>query len=559
MAPDRSALLLGLTLIACQSPASEDGDGTTAPGSTGAQSPTTGAPPDPTTGIIGEASTGADAETSAGTTSDTTLPALDPLPPLASPVPLTDEALRVPLHAVDEDKLLDPRIPAERDQMIAEGYGDVELQPGEPVLARTLDDAPPPAPGPSPALLTRFVHLADTQLADDESPARLVNFDAAADGAFRPGEGHICRMLNAAARTINRLHQDLPIEFVLLGGDNTDNAQDNELTWFMDVLDGAGRIECDSAEDDDPIPGPANDPKDPFASAGLDIPWRWVTGNHDLLRQGSWDITKFMGEPVGTMATGGTRDYGMPGSPIVTGTVLADPARHFISEADQLARVAGASDGHGITADALALGRAFYTFDIDGTPLRFFVMSTAAATGSSKGLIRQTDIDAIIEPTIQQAAADDKWLILTSHHRAGSLYNGTEPGLGVGMEFADALTTEDWIAYLGGHPHVLMHLAAHSHVMSVYAMQPMGGHAYWEMASPSLTDFPSQMRLVEIWDQDNDHLTIRSLAFDYAVDGDPVADAGRTLGVADFTSSWVGDGRGAGPEHRNVELWIPKP
>ena len=113
-------------------------------------------------------------------------------------------------------------------------------------------------------------------------------------------------------------------------------------------------------------------------------------------------------------------------------------------------------------------------------------------------------------------------------------------------------TTEDWIAYLGGHPHVLLHLAAHSHRMSVYAMQPMGGHAYWEMASPSLTDFPAQMRLIEIWDQDNDFLTIKSIAFDYVVDGDPIADAGRTLGVIDYTSFWEGDGRGDGPEHRNV-------
>ncbi len=552
----RPALLLGLTLTACPAPTDEGGDETTGAGSTTAEAPTSGTSPATTTGIdAGETSSGGDDETTSGSTG----PALEPLPPLEGPVLLSDEQLRVPLHAVDEEKLFDPRLPAELEQLLSEGYGEVELQAGEPVLARTLDDSEPPAPGASPQLLTRFVHLADTQLSDDESPARLVNFDIAADGAFRPGEGHICRMLNAAARTINRVHEDRPLDFVLLGGDNTDNAQGNELTWFMGVLQGEGRVECDSAVDDDPVPGPDNDPKDPFAAVGLDIPWRWVTGNHDILRQGTWAIDKYLNEPIGTSATGGTRDYSMPGSPIVTGTVLADPARAFLEEAEQLARVAGDGDGHGVTEEALALGRAFYTFDVEGTQLRVFVMSTAAATGSSKGLIRQTDIDAVIEPTIQQAAADDKWLILTSHHRSGSLYDGTEPGLPVGMEFADALTTEDWIAYLGGHPHVLMHLAAHSHRMSVFAMQPMGGHAYWEMASPSLTDFPSMLRLIEVWDQDNDFLTIKSIAFDYVVEGDPIAEAGRTLGVIDFTSFWEGDGRGDGPEHRNVELWIPKP
>jgi hypothetical protein len=110
---------------------------------------------------------------------------------------------------------------------------------GEPVLPRTLDDSDPPAPGASPELLARFVHLADTQLSDDESPARLVT-STSQSGAFRPEEGYLCRMLNATVRTINRLHEDLPLDFVLLGGDNTDNAQTNELEWFMGVLGARG-------------------------------------------------------------------------------------------------------------------------------------------------------------------------------------------------------------------------------------------------------------------------------------------------------------------------------
>ncbi|HEY0135985.1 MAG TPA: hypothetical protein VGB85_17990, partial [Nannocystis sp.] len=93
----------------------------------------------------------------------------------------------------------------------------------------------------------------------------------------------------------------------------------------------------------------------------------------------------------------------------------------------------------------------------------------------------------------------------------------------------------------------------------VDAKQPLGGHAYWEVASPALADFPHQLRMMEIWDQDNGGLTIRSVAFDFAADDDPVADAGRTLGVMDFTSAWEGDGRGADPADRNVELFIATP
>lgn len=550
-------LILALTLTAC--PGDPGGDDTGASGSSGApqttaDEPTSTASIAPTTGEPGTATTAADT-----TGDDTTGPAPLPLPPLADAVPLTDEQVRNPVHARDEELVFDPRLPADLTQMLAMGYGEVAIEAGEPVLPRTLDESEPPAPGPAPKLLTRFVHLADVQLSDDESPARLASFDQFADGAYRPQEGHLCRMLNAAARTINRIHKDRPLGFVLLGGDNTDNSQGNELAWFLGVLDGAPAVECDSAVDDDPVPGPDNDPKDPFAPVGLDIPWRWVTGNHDILRQGTWPTAEFIDEPTSASADNGTRDWSQPGAPIVMGKIPADPMRAFVTELEQLMKVAADGDGHGITEGALALGRAFYTFDIEGTPLRIFVMSTASATGSSKGLIRQADIDAIIEPTLQAAAADDKLVLITSHHRSGSLNNGTEPGLPVGMEFADALLADDWISYLGTHPHVIMHLAAHSHRMSVTGMLPLGGHAYWEMASPALADFPHEMRLVEIWDQDNDFLSIRSIAFDFVTDDDPIADIGRTIGVADFIAGWEGDGRGDGPEARNVELWIPKP
>lgn len=550
-----SIALLGLLLPAC--PANpDDSAGSTDASSTAPASSSSGGDDSTTAGLVPTTTT---PTSSTGDDSSTTEPALEALPPLADPVPLTTDTLRVPKHARDDDKLRDPRIPADLQGYLADGYGEIELMPGEPILPRTLDDSAPPEPGPSPKLLARFVHLADTQLSDDESPARLVNFDIAASGAFRPEEGHLCRMLNAAVRTVNRIHADTPLDFLLLGGDNTDNAHGNELEWFLGILDGAPQIHCDSGEDNDPIPGPDNDPKDPFGPVALDVPWRWVTGNHDVLRQGTWPISQFLKEPTGTSATGGTRDYSQPGSPIVTGTVIADPARAFITEADQLKRISEAGDGHGITADALSLGRAFYTFDVGDGPLRVFVISTAGATGSSTGLIRQSDVDAIIEPALQTAAADDKLVIITSHHRSVSLNNGVEPGLEVGMEFADALTPDEWVDYLGTHDHVIMHLGAHSHVMHADARTPMGGHAYWEVASPALADFPHELRLLEVWDQDNGSLTIRTVAFDFVADDDPIADMGRTLGVIDFTSFWEGDGRGPDPKDRNVELWIAKP
>lgn len=544
-------ILAVLGLAACGDASGEaSGGGSGAAATTGA--PTTSAAA--TSGAGSSGGAGSEDGSSGGTTG---APGPEALPPLVDPVVLTDQTLRVPLRAVDAERVMDPRIPADVEGALIDGYGEITLADGEPVQARTLDDGPPPAAGPSPQLLVRFVHLADTQLADDESPARLAGFDQVSGGAFRPEEAYTCRMLNAAARTVNRLHADLPVDFVLLGGDNTDNAQGNELAWFMGILDGDAVVECDSAIDDDPVPGPDNDPKDRFAPVGLDVPWRWVSGNHDTLRQGNWPVADWLGEPIGTTAASGTRDWSLPGGPVVTGQVPGDPARAFLTELERLQRVAEAGDGHGITAEALALAKATYTFDVAGTPLRVFVLDTSSSTGGSKGLIRQGYIDAVIEPILQQAAVDEKWVVIASHHRADSLADGNDAG--VGETFADAVLSAQWVEYLGTHPHVLLHLGAHTHRMAVQARAPMGGHAYWEVVSPALADFPHQLRLVEVWDQDNGFLTIKTIAFDFAAEDDPLAEEGRRRGVMDFTAAWSYDGRGEDALQRNVELWIPRP
>src|SRR5262249_50267672 len=144
---------------------------------------------------------------------------------------LTTDKTIDPVRDRSTTAALDPRDVDAMKKMLADGYGDFVDGAAWPVVDTTFDGSPPPTPGPNPKLLTRFMHLADTQLADDESPARLAVFDSTqiTSGAFRPQEGHECRILNAAVRTINVIHKKMPLEFVLLGGDNADNAQSNEL------------------------------------------------------------------------------------------------------------------------------------------------------------------------------------------------------------------------------------------------------------------------------------------------------------------------------------------
>lgn len=482
----------------------------------------------------------------------------DPSPlPALSRVSLTTDEILAPVHAVDEQDAPGPLDVELMERLLAEGFGDTKLVAGEPIQSITLDGSAAPAPGPKATMLTRFVHLADTQLADDESPARLVSFDTpgATRGAFRPQEGHECRVLNAAVRTINFYHQQSKVDFVLLGGDNADNAQTNEVDWFNAILNGADRVECDSGDDDDPVAGPDNDPKDAFIAEGLKMPWRWVMGNHDILNQGNFPVEPKRNVAVGVVAVSGTRDWSQPGGPIVSGQVIADERRAFLSRPELLAKISQDQDGHGIDTAVVQYGKAYYTFDIEKTPLRVLVIDSAASTGGSEGVIHQSDVDAFMKPALDQAKAEGKWVILTSHHSSFSMGNGV--GLG-GAEQEDALTPEQFQGFVGQYDNVLMHLAGHTHVHEQRKIEPPGGHAYWELKTAALADFPHQMRVIEIYDQDNGYLSIRGVALDYSTEGDPIAADGRQRGVIDFTSGWVPDGRGE-KSARNVELWIQKP
>ena len=89
-------------------------------------------------------------------------------------------------------------------------------------------------------------------------------------------------------------------------------------------------------------------------------------------------------------------------------------------------------------------------------------------------------------------------------------------------------------------------------------IKPTTGHAWWEVMTAAIADFPHEFRLVEIFDMDNGWLMMRTSPVDLALDADPVAAEGRKRGVVDTVAGYVPDGTGTDGD-RNVELWIKKP
>ena len=438
------------------------------------------------------------------------------------------------------------------------GFGDLMMSGGVAYVTRVIDGSTPPAAGPNAKRLLRFAHLADLQLSDDESPTRLGLYDSAdiTSSALRPQDPDICRMVNAAVRTINAFHRADPIAFTLSGGDNSDSAQSNEVGWVMQILDGSPLVQCDSGDVDDPVPGPDNDGKDPFVAEGLLMPWKWNTGNHDVLIQGNLEITDgSKAAVIGDAPNGGTRDYRMGGG-ITTDTIVADPKRALLTRPELMAKIMADGDGHGIGPEQAASGRATYTFDPPGTQFRFLVIDTAHETGGADGVIKQSYVDSTLKPMLDKAKADGKWVVLASHHATSSL---TVDGGAFGHKEDDALLPDAWAKFIGGYPNVVFSMVGHSHQNRVRPVTPMGGHGWWEVMSSAIADFPHEFRLVEIYDQDNGWLMMRATPVDFSIEGDGVAMEGRRRGTIDLTSGWQpNDGTGA-PEDRNVELWIKKP
>lgn len=508
--------------------------------------------------LAGCASPAVQEPTPSSTTAPTpTAPAPEVTPQRRSLVPLTTEVSIVPVRArLKETEERNPNSPEAVAELTAEGFGQWQYGPGIATAAMTLDDSPIPNKIASPRLITRFAHMADYQLTDDESLARTPTLDSpgATAGAYRVNEAYGCWTVEAAHRTVNEINETLPIDFVLLGGDNIDNAQENELDWVLRLLVG-GEVNCDSGADNDPVGGPNNDPKDPFIADGLKMPVYWMQGNHEVTLQGNAPILPpFVEASVGSESPGGARDYRYDGGPIETrGPFPKDEARRLIYPDEMLRKVSQVGTGFGIDAWSLARGKANYT--IEHGDLRFVIIDTTAETGGHQGIIRERDLNEWIIPTLDRARSDRKYVVLSSHHAASNI---TLDGGELGILQDDAVSPERWLEVIGSYDNIILNVVAHSHLHRLRRLETPQGRRVFEVMTASLMDYPGQFRLIEIFAEGPDWFRVNATAVDFLDHGNELIQRARELMVLDFTSGFGLDGRAALGE-TNVELWIPRP
>jgi len=379
-------------------------------------------------------------------------------------------------------------------------------------------------PGPDYRLLVRFAHISDAQIVDEESPARLTWAGDIVHAAWRPQEAYSTQLLDGFTRAVNRIHaRGETIDFLIHTGDAADNAQHNEIRWFIDVLDGGVIDPLTGVDDRDPadVPPPELDPHAPFTAAGLyrsgvhgrqaSIPWYAVPGNHDRFAVGVFPIVEVFGRAVSPLAppdriglflpvaldpTAGVA-YGpvSPAHPAPSGVtspptvVQPNPDRAYLTgDAFVRAHLAstGLPPGHGF--DAARLERSWYATDVaDG--VRLIVLNSALP------LIEQPtnfypdgsvsyEESLFLTREVERAASDGAIVIVATHH----------PSRYLRPFYGSALSPQGWVARLNSFENVALHLAGHSHENVVFDRG-----SYVEIETGSTLDPPQLGRIIELW------------------------------------------------------------
>jgi metallophosphoesterase (TIGR03767 family) len=501
------------------------------------------------------------------------------------------------------------------------GYRRLEEAPGEAHQSLAGLEIPPG----SRAVMS-FIQLSDTHVMDSQSPARVELLDRYADpdlvppgetrtvGTYRPQELFTHHVLEAMVQAANAITHGpvggAAIDFAVVTGDLTDNAQHNELEAFLGLLDGAHvtpdsgdpeRYEGVSASGDPRYWHPVGDVADmprrrygfptvagvldaarrPFQASGLRVPWFSVYGNHDNQLQGTIPPTpelervalgrhKLLTPPASLDAAGvlqrledtETRalDELLGGAAM---TVTADPERRLVARSEHLAAhlaATGRPSGHGYGQENLIAGICYYAFDC-GERVRVIVLDTVNSHGGWQGSLDPAQLTWL---RFQLTAAAERLVVLFSHHPLETMVNDRAPA---GHR---RILGEELRALLLEHPNVVLWVNGHTHRHQVTPVcRPDGEIGFWQVTTASHIDWPQQSRVVELLEAPDGTVTVACTVFDSAAPPQPPAGHDDPLALAALSrelsaNDWqtrdtiATEGAGAGQaQDRNVLLTLP--
>jgi metallophosphoesterase (TIGR03768 family) len=143
--------------------------------------------------------------------------------------------------------------------------------------------------------LVNFVAWTDVHLTDKEAPNQLIYLQESNPGYAGPNSSiysgvmlYTPHVFDAAVQTVNALHKQSPIDFVISLGDVCNTTMYNELRWYIDIVDGKVITPSSGAH----LGAASIDYQKPFKAAGLhpSIPLYQALGNHDHFMIGSFPV-----------------------------------------------------------------------------------------------------------------------------------------------------------------------------------------------------------------------------------------------------------------------------
>ncbi len=421
-----------------------------------------------------------------------------------------------------------------------------------------------------------LIHLSDLHICDAQSPVRAEIVDRFADphnpisehiglvGAYRAQEILTAQTLESMIQTTNLIDTGIfsqrQVDAIVITGDVTDNAQANELDWYLTLLDGGeivpdsgdhtrweGVAQTDPATYDPSYWNPEGTPagciedypralygfptvqgltdavRQPFVATGTKHKWLATHGNHDALLQGtvpsddvlqafavgnqkltelspSLDLQEF----VSKWSEVGPAAY----PPLDGGKVRfiePDPRRRANQPSDWAKiHLSCSHDGHGLTADNVTHGTKYWFKDLGN--IRLISLDTVNIHGGWQGSIDESQF-LWLKRVLSDVAP--QYFVLLSHHPLHTLYNDYTP-----INMDRRVCVEELTQELLKHDRIIAWLAGHNHENEIRFIGDEAGFGFWHVMTASLIDWPQQGRLLEFFENES-HIAIASTVFDH--------------------------------------------
>lgn len=516
------------------------------------------------------------------------------------------------------------------------GYRRLATGPGWPLVVRQELAPAGSRRDDRREALASAVQFTDVHVVDAESPVRaeyMHLFPVFASSAFRPHETMTTQGLASLVSRVNGLRAGpftgRPFDCLVSTGDNTDNHEHVELSWFLDALNGGeitpatgDRTRYEGVQDSGStlyyhpesdlndiykqagfpqIPGLLTAAARRFTSAGLEIPWYSVFGNHDDSVEG----TVPGGTPLDAFYTGTIKIMGLSSPaaaekiaglwqtdprqvgaliPVLAGpiaTVTADQRRkpftplEYVLEHLKPRNTGPGPVGHGFTQENVDRDTGYFTWEVAPGVLGI-AMDTTNRAGFTDGSLGAEQLEwiearlkagssAYYDPSGRPVTHDvtDSLFVLFSHHTSTTMENVIpDPERPAEQRHnADVL-----IALLHRFPNVVAWVCGHTHTNLITPHAgPTAEQGFWEISTASHVDYPQQARLLELVDNRDGTLSLFATLIEadspYQVGYGNLSPGGlaslyRELAFNDIHN----DGsRTGGPADHNVELLLANP